>query len=305
MIYIDFIPGTHGQYLDYMCNRYLTASAQLPRFNIFDEKGRAHRRSQEFEQTETFEARHLHDLPADSDIGDRVVQITFTEQDIFYVLDRYLTKAGRYNLDIATLSSDTVSKLNNPQHRPILDSLIAGWFQQQWHSQVSEATRLGYMHCQLTRLDSQYPDCPAWVLREFFKLTFDAGLASGLLNKLFKKPNVELIQFPMRNILDIDRFVNQMAKLSSQLGLELYNIDQLREEHADFLAKQNFKREQAVNQAVAAVESGSALDIGNLDWLQQARVWQQVELLSGRRLTNIPENFYTNTEQLIEAIHAC
>jgi hypothetical protein len=304
VIYIDFVPGTHGKYLEHVCNKYLTESHSLADFDIFDSQGRAHRSSQEFIDNKTFDAQHLCELAPDVDVGNQVIRITFESDDMFYLTDRYLSKAGAHPVDVAELATDTYHKLNNAQHRPILDNLIAGWCQPQWYTQVKQAQQQQLEICNLIRLDEHYPDCPEWVLREFYKINFD-NQSNGLTQRLRTfDPEVAVFYFPLRSILHSDGFVNKVIELAAWLDLDIHGIENLVKDHNHFLRLQPIQRDQYTTAIITDLVSQINRPIAHFDWLQQAWIWHKTEWVFEQRLTNIPQKFYNNTSEILEALDA-
>lgn len=304
MIYIDFVPGTHGQYLAYACNRYFTESYYLDSFELYDNLGRAHRSSTEFIANKTFDAQHLFELDDNTNFGSKIIRITFESDDMFYLTDRYLTKAGAYTVEIDNLTHNTYQKLNNEQHRPILDNLINGWCHPQWLSQTKQAFIQQLGVCSLTRLDELYPDCPEWILREFYKINFDSQ-SNGLTQRLRKfAPEVAVFYFPLRCILDAKGFIDKMIELAAWLEVDIYSIGNLIKEHSHFLRLQSISRDQQTTSIGTALIAGINRDITHFDWLQQAWVWHKAEWIFEQRLTNVPQTFYNNTNEILEALDA-
>jgi len=183
MIQIDFQGGAHGNYLEFVCNTMCGVTEGIP----FNSAGASHLKK--YTSRKVFYADHY--SYQGKDLGEKVVSIQITKNDLLPLLQISLLRAGDYGYDNNNLEVDTYNKLNNSDYRWALDKLIDGFFKdqvQQSYNNVRDpawpdiktindynALPVHIQHecntihkLELLELSENYPNCPRSVLREFF-----------------------------------------------------------------------------------------------------------------------------------------
>lgn len=281
--WIDFVPGTHGNFLAVVMNQYLShRPAQFQLGSTVDTQGRYHRRPDQ--DPDDLEWRQIHaiECPEDWFRDCRVIQITTDQPLMFYALDRYIRKAGAWNLHINDLHIDTWNKLDNPTHRSWQQSLT------QWQ-----------------RFDAQHTDVPLATLREFFYIKFREGVGSGLFAWLRQfDHSAQVYRFPLGSLLDRSDFMRELQHLASWLDIDHVDWPLVIQEHDRFLEINPRDREQQCDHIIDAVVAGRQEPCQGIDVLQQAWVWWRLEQIYQIVLTEVRDVWYSDTLQLRRAFES-
>lgn len=263
-IYIDFQGGSHGNYLEFVCNRFL---AKIPtRLSLpFNSQGAAHRKP--YLEDSRFVANHyttygmvLHDAT--------VISIHIDPDDLLPLQLVSLLRCGDFNIRPDELEIDTYHKLNNDQYRWVLDNIIGSFFDTCYfidgYNAIADSSwprvcsRLDFeqlpkdiQHECISQhgfewpiFDETHPDCPRHILREFFELGFRVPEQSGFIKSQLKQIHTDcrIYYFPFRSFYDINDFVQELHKLSNWLHQDFDPNDQaLLDLHQEFLQRQPFK----------------------------------------------------------------
>ena len=124
MIHIDFQGGSHGNYLEFVCNKIAGLTVGTP----FDLLGTSHAKT--YTRKKLFYANHYSFLPKPF-VFDKIISIRVDIEDILPLLQISLLRAGVFTYDNDQLEHNTYNKLNNRVHRQTLDAIIEGFFKNQ------------------------------------------------------------------------------------------------------------------------------------------------------------------------------
>ena len=259
MIQIDFQGGAHGNYLEFVCNTMCGVSGNnLP----FNSAGASH--SKQYIGKKVFYAGHF--SYSQEILGEKVVSIQITEDDLLPLTQISLLRAGDYGYNNNNLEIDTYNKLNNVNYRWVLDKLIDGFFKNQilisynnvrdqsWpdvttlqeFKQLPEHIR---NECQqvhnleLLELSTIHPNCPRSILREFFQLGFEAPNQQGFMyhqNTMIDYGTRSVCVFPFECFYNTDQFVYQLKHIASWAGIQYNHHDRIVEMHQEFLKRQPY-----------------------------------------------------------------
>ena len=146
IIPIDFVAGSHGNFLEIILNQYFQIAETDNAFTI---TGASHRKSKHYEQNKIFSADHWFQKCSCEYFKqfDKIISIRFDQDDLLLLSSVSLLRAGDMNIDNNYLEIDTRVKLNNSYYSNIID-------------QIDHA----YPY-----LDPNTSSIPRNVLREFFK----------------------------------------------------------------------------------------------------------------------------------------
>jgi hypothetical protein len=259
MIQIDFQAGAHGNYLEFVCNKlYGVTADQLP----FSNKGAAH--AKKYTKEKIFHSGHYSysGLP----LGDKLISIQITADDLLPLTQISLLRAGDYGYDNNVLELDTYNKLNNSNYRWVLDQLISGFFKNQiqqsydnikdpsWPSvatieefnQLSDHIKnecIDLHHLELLELNKDHPDCPRSVLLEFFQIGFENPDIQGFMQcqQLIDYGSRQVYVFPFECFYNVDKFVDQIKNIASWANICYTDYDSIVELHLEFLKRQPYK----------------------------------------------------------------
>ena len=106
---IDFVAGSHGHYLETVCNQEFGI---VKKENNFTASGTSHVKSATYQTNKVFDANHWFELyPTELSKYPVVVSIQFTKDDLLLLSSVSLLRAGDANIDNDLLEEDTVNKL--------------------------------------------------------------------------------------------------------------------------------------------------------------------------------------------------
>ena len=126
MIYIDFQGGAHGNYLEFVCNKFLAkVSCDDTPFNIH---GASHNKI--YYSDKIFSAGHYFDyLGKKTEFEDsKIISIQINYDDLLPLTSISLLRAGDYGIDNEQLEINTYNKWKNPHYQWVLDNLINSFF---------------------------------------------------------------------------------------------------------------------------------------------------------------------------------
>jgi hypothetical protein len=201
MIHIDFLGGAHGNYLEFVCNKFL-AKVQCPE-TPFNVHGASHNKL--YSSQQYFFARHYSYVSVPL-IYNKIITIKADHTDLLPLSQISFLRAGDYGYDNNQLEFNTYNKLNNNIYRWALNNLIDGFFKDQiansynaikdssWPDVVTmsdfnqlpdhiRAECLEQHRLVLLELSAEHPDCPRSVLREFFEIGFRCCLPISFFHR--------------------------------------------------------------------------------------------------------------------------
>ena len=207
---IDFVAGTHGNFLEVCLNH--ASGSSVVNFNPFGNLGTSHQKSNEYNSKKLFYAEHWFELYIkELSQFDKIISINFSQDDLLLVSSLSLLRAGDFGIDNNQLSVDTVKKLNNKFYSLLLEEIYTSYpF--------------------LNRNDSSIP---RHILREFFKFSFKNPNINGywLKQKSMHYPtNAKVFTWDLKNFYSWEFFKKSIDELSlffnlTDRGLNLLNCD--------------------------------------------------------------------------------
>jgi hypothetical protein len=318
MIYIDFQGGAHGNYLEFVCNRFL-ANVPVNKPTPFSSAGTAHEK--QYLSNPVFCCDHYSLLP-DAIPDSKIISIQIIADDLLPLTSISLLRAGDFGLDNDLLEIDTYNKLVNiPVYQWVLDNLIDSFFRDQiresynavrgddWPdiSTLEEFNALpdwmrdeciNVHHLELLQLDENHPDCPRHILREFFKIGFKYPEQSGFMvlqKSMIYKSNP--IIFPFGAFYHSDRFLEELQKLAGKLGYTIADADGLLELHQAFLDRQPYKySKRYCDELIDDVVNGKEFDLPKLDLLKESYITAKLEQAYGKEYNRKGQWFLTSQE---------
>ena len=125
MTYIDFQGGAHGNYLEFICNKFLAKvkTAGLP----FNSLGASH--SKEYTSDIVFKADHYFEYRGVKTefTNSKIISIQINHDDLLPLSSISSLRAGDYNINNNQLEINTYNKWNNENYKWTLDNLINGF----------------------------------------------------------------------------------------------------------------------------------------------------------------------------------
>jgi len=319
MINIDFQGGSHGNYLEFVCNKFL---GHVPtKGTPFNSLGASHNKiylgATQYKADHYFDCQGKRTTPEQG----KLISIRITTEDLLPLSSISLLRAGDYNLNNNDLEFNTFNKLNNIDYQWVLDNIINSFFKNQieasynavrdpsWPdiSSMDDFNKLPLhirQECleqhnlQLLELSETCPDCPRSVLIEFFKIGFKTPEKFGFMTqqeKMFYGPNVDVFNFPFGSFYKLDEFVKQVQNIAHWAGHALTDITGLVELHNEFLSKQPYKDSKIYcDQIFNDIVSNKNLSKPALDLLQESYLLAKLETYYNESdITSIDHYFQT------------
>lgn len=329
MIYIDFQGGAHGNYLEFVCNKFLAKikTEGLP----FNALGASH--SKKYLEPRVFKNAHYSFEPPGNTYetyiinNSKVISIQLTYDDLLPLQSISLLRAGDYNIDPDQLEINTYSKWNTNHYQWVLDTLINGFFKDQltnsynavkdesWPdiSTVAEFKKLpdwiqeeciNIHNLTLYELDSNSPDCSRNILREFFKISFKYPEGAGFITqqkKMIYDPSNDVSIFPYSCFYNTDQFIIELKKLASWLGYDFEPTVELIDLHDEFVSRQPYKHSKIYCDAILErIKNKEQFNFPKLNLLEESYLTAHLELCYNIELSNNLQWFVNSQEVLNE-----
>ena len=329
MIYIDFVGGAHGNYLEFVCNKFLAKiKTQGSPFNTY---GASHAKI--YLEPEVFANGHYSFEPPgnsyDSPITDnsKVISIQITNDDLLPLQSISLLRAGDYNVDPDELEVNTYNKLHSIHYQWVLDNLINNFFKDQlvnsynavkdpsWTSitSISDFKKLPdwiQNECEnmhnliLLELNTDMPNCPRNILREFFKISFQIPEQAGFITqqkKMVYDSSNDVKIFPYSCFYNTKQFIIEVAKLATWLGYDFEQTTEFTELHEQFLSKQPYKHSKIYCDSILErIKNKEEFDLPKLNLLEESYLTAHIELCYNIELSNNLQWFKNSKEVLDE-----
>jgi hypothetical protein len=339
MIPIDYVPGSHGHFLSFVCNRFLT---DLPREIIGDSPltatGTSHDTIPTYWNSRYFRESHYYlerDFvgAVDSEAGLQqwkgpVIQIWFGHDDLLVLTATCFLRAGDFEIDVDHLHHDTYHKLNTEQYRCVLQELQrlseenlrlaiaavrdATWPQvhtwQHWDDLPSDIKHecLTQHQLHIWRLDQNHPHCPRQVLREYFQKSFHKNSRNGFISlrdQMIYLPECQIYRWQFRDFFDTERFMSALRDLSLWLGLPMRDHDAAVALHHDFLSRHRYRHMyDRCHQILVDWHQGKNHSLRDLNLLEQAWVESQIEQITGCNLQQNRVEFWDDFDEIRNAL---
>jgi len=327
MIYIDFIGGAHGNYLEFICNKFL-AKIKI-KGSPFNDLGASH--SKKYLESKVFENGHYHLdcnwYPKEKLLDSQAINISIQHQDLLPLQSISLLRAGDYNIDPDQLEVDTYNKWDNKHYQWVRDNLINGFFTNQLQSSYNavkdsswplinsirdfknlpnwiqeECTNVHNLT--LHELNADNPDCPRNILREFFKLGFKYPEQNGFIT-VYKNMTYDVSTnvsvFPYGCFYNTEQFIIELKKLAHDLGYTFEPDAEFLDLHEQFLTLQIYKDSKIYcDKIIDRIKNREQFNFPKLDLLQESYLTAQLELCYNIELTNNLKWFKNSQEVLNE-----
>lgn len=281
---IDFVAGSHGQFLEFVCNKFI-ANLQDTDYNPFNSLGASHSRSPGYHKEKIFLATHYSNYRLT--VFPTVIRIRFGTDDLLNLNSVSLLRAADVGIDNDLLDKNTYYKLNNKFYINLLDNICAAY--------------------PAVKLSESNPDCPRYVLREFFKFGFKDPENHGLM-QLQRQMTYDLshkvFDFDFKNFYNTDMFVESINALAQWLGYTVSNLPALVELHCEFLQKQIYKDSKTqADDVVLAVQHRLDKDIPPLSLLQESYINATLENLYQVEMPFYQPVYFAHTKEILKHLY--
>ena len=322
IIAIDFQGGQHGNFLEFVCNKFLAgvACGDSP----FNEHGASH--IKRYTTSKIFHCGHYFmQNPVMPKATERVVSIQMDTDDLLPLSCISLLRAGDLGIDPNLLHVDTYHKFNNIHYRLALDNLIASFFQDNlqrsyqavkddtWpnitdHQSFLQLPQWIQDECAVVHgvrplmLDATHPHCPRSILREFFKIGFAKPEQSGFMQaqrRMLYDDSLPVLHFAFGSFYDTSRFIAQIMRVADWTGMSINNCDQLVDLHGEFLSKQPYAKIKSTTDMIyERILSGRSQDLRGLNLLQESYLDSRFEQAFGKAAPTNRDTWFESGEQV-------
>jgi len=304
MIYIDFQGGCHGNYLEFVCNKFL-ANVEVSSPSPFNAHGASHKKM--YVGVKQFHSWHYFEYNNRKTnlVNSKIISIRISQDDLLPVTAISLLRAGDYGLDNNQLEIDTYNKLDNIHYRWMLDNIKLSYFQDNRISGYQvikdpswpEVTTIEQfenlpltireecvnMHnLRYLEFSKDCPDCPRHILREFFKIGFKYPEQQGFMTqqqKMTYDGSNDVLMFPVSSFYNTDKFIEQLRCIADWTGYNFEPSQDLVDLHLEFLSKQPYKNSKhTCDKLIAEIISQTATSLPNLTLLEESYIESQLEL---------------------------
>ena len=332
--FIDFQGGAHGNYLMFICNKFLSnVPSNVMDFLPFDEHGSSHagRKRLDYEQYKEFKWVHSITLPFaefTNMVDGNIIHVHIDTDDLLLLNQVSLVRAGNHN--ITDLETNTYNKLNIPDYKWVLDNIIESFFFNQVkesYDAVSDPLWLevntleeynslpehileeckSVHDLKVFDLSEESPDCPKHILREFFKIRFKYPASHGFMQiqdqttELEVYKNNRVFYFAYNAFYDLDLFTTEITRLAEFLDFPFSVSSEFNEIHQMFLEKQPFidskKRCDAIVDSI--LHQNETLDL-NVTLLEESYINAQLELLTNKEMPTNQDQYFNTIQDIQE-----
>jgi hypothetical protein len=276
---IDFVAGTHGNYLETVCNKGFGIVDYEENFSL---NGSSHRKSAYYNKNKIFDARHwfeqfrneLHQYSI-------VISIQFNQDDLLLVSAISLLRAGNGNINTNELEHNSFEKLKKFYEQSIIEKIITAY------------------------PDVDYKDqhIPRYILREFFKFGFKDPASNGYWGKkecMQYSKNQQVIEFDFASFYRIELFVERLKTVADAVGSKFQFTDTFYYTHQKFLDYNPFLIiKSQCDLIVDAVVNQLEVDIPKLNLLQESYINAALENIFQKEMPFCQENYFKSTKDML------
>lgn len=323
MFYIDFQGGTHGNYLEFVCNKFL-GNVKTRSDTPFNSIGAAHKKcyvdQPVFESWHYFDFRGVRTVP---DTGD-IISIRISPDDLLPVQSISLLRASNRNYDSDLLETNTANKLDNADQIDTLNNLTESFFKNQVKDSYNAvkdpswpdiATLDDYKNlpqwirneCEnyhnLYLIDFSSGNCPRWILREFFKIGFANPEQSGFIqrqaSKMYYSSTNRVYNFPFASFYNTQMFQEEMQKVAAWCNLSFTPDTAFNKLHKEFLKRQpyaNSKNECDV--LIHRIINGENFVLPDLYLFKESYICAMLEKHYKKEWPTGPNSWFTTAQQI-------
>lgn len=317
---IDFLAGSHGNFLEFVLNKILLGET-LAQPTPFNALGASHIKSKNYLDQRVFFSDHYHERKFYNSTADYIVSIQITEDDLLPLSLVSLLRAGDYNISPKQLEIDTYGKFNNFSYRHLITKINEGFGSVAAYNDIkadswpciNNVEEFGLLPSWIQRecldefgiklfyLSEKTPNCPKHILREFFKIGFLNPHQQGfweLQNRMNYPPDVQLYVFPYSAFYSEIEFKKHVYAIFEEFKLTPsgYDVSGL---YSEFISKQiyaNSKKE--CDDLVEMVFNSVDIPLPNLTVLHEAYIDAMLERRSGKEMPVLFDEYFKTTGEI-------
>ena len=276
---IDFVAGSHGHYLETVCNQEFGI---VKKENNFTASGTSHVKSATYQTNKVFDANHWFELyPTELSKYPVVVSIQFTKDDLLLLSSVSLLRAGDANIDNDLLEEDTVNKLLKSYYQNLL-------------LEIKQAYPF---------LDLSAGSIPRNVLREFFKFGFKDPEVNGYWltqQQMVYHPDQKVLKFNFSSFYNIGLFTSELLYLARELGFDFIPTEDFCQKHQKFLKLNPFVNHKTqCDQIIDAIIKQVYIDLPSLTLFQESYINGCLENIYNKEMPFHQNEYFTSTKDVL------
>jgi hypothetical protein len=284
-ILIDFVAGTHGNFLEVILNQGFGLTDPL--HDPFTPQGASHNKSSDYRRNKLFHADHWSLFsPEKLKTADKIISIRFLPEDLLLVMSISMLRAADLGLDNDNLEIDTVNKLSNFRYQSVLDNLLHAY------PEINLANSNGCV--------------PRNILREFYKFGFKDHTVNGYwqeLQKLTYSKNSQVEYFDFQSFYDLTLFKQNLQLLEDFVGLPFEFGHDLYKLHEKFLSLNPYRyHKHQCDQIISSIQKNQNQDISKLTLFQESYINGVLENLYNKEMPFHDINYFTSTKDVLHYI---
>jgi len=276
---IDFVAGSHGHYLESVCNQEFGI---VNKETHFTEHGTSHKKSTEYQRNKLFDARHWFELyPHELATHPIVVSIQFSKEDLLLMMSVSLLRAGDANIDNNQLEENTVTKLLNSHYQAVVTNIKQAY----------------------PFLDLSADHIPRNVLREYFKFGFKNPEINGYWLKqqqMVYQPGQQVLKFNFSSFYNIGLFTGELCYLAKDLGFNFEPTEEFCSTHEKFLSFIPYtKHKEQCDMIVNAIKQHAHIDIPKLSLFQESYINGCLENIYHKEMPFHQDEYFKTTKDVL------
>ena len=268
MILIDFPGGAHGNYLEYMCNRFI--GGVKTNSSPFKSIGVSH--AKEYYSDLVFECEHWSLVWPERLAGDeKIVSIDFQLRHMMQLVAIAFLRAGELNVDVRGKDiEDNLFKRLFPTGPGNVDLLLKEYIDDLYSLGYNDIRDPSWPVCNTVddyialpqtikdelaevhnfrfwQVDAEQLHCPQWIIREQFYIMFMDPHHPGsfwqhqLTQRQASSNASSVLSIDLMSLYDMDGFIDSMQRIAEFTEYEFKPSIEFREIHQTFLGYQPFK----------------------------------------------------------------
>lgn len=283
---IDFVAGTHGNFLEVILNRGFGFSEDS--HDPFTELGTSHNKTNHYHSNKIFHADHWSERTSGALVSaDKIVSIRFDQEDLLMVTSVSLARAGDLAIHNNDLEIDTYNKLNNDYYRATLDEILKAY--------------------PSVNATPESPSIPRNILREYYKFGFKNPDINGYwkkLQQLVYLPDQQVFYVEFKNFYNANAFFQTLRDLEQFVG-KSFNFDRpLEDLYEKFLSMNNYKDHQVqCDQILQAVQQEVDISIPKLTLFQESYINARLENMFNKEMPFHDSKYFTSIKDVLYYIN--
>lgn len=283
IIPIDFVPGSHGHFLEVTLNKFFGFTLV---FDSFTPIGTSHVATPAYLQSRVFDADHWYRSPEKIQNVDKIISIRFSHDSLLLLSSLSLLRSTDRNIDNDQLEVDTYNKLNNLDYKNTLNSILKSY--------------------PFLSVDQNNSSIPRNVLREFYKFGFADHTINGLWieqQNMKYSPNTKVFYFDFENFYELEKFNTALVELEQFIGAKFNFCSEFVESHTKFLSFISYQtHKEQCDQIVQNIVNQTSAVIPSLTLFQESYINARLEKIYKKEMPFHDQTYFTSTEDVLQYI---